>query len=233
MRNTAAKYSGASGASNSSSMIGLDRKLRTWCRLRTVSVAPPARPWRRGDDAGEKVAAEGRLEPIGERAQHLAAADVEQRQNAEEGDGQHRQHQQRIDAAAGQDAIGDLEQVDRHRQHQQVHEHRERRDDEERALGERVPLLQRRARGRDRLAGGCSGQLSRDSARSVTPPQPHGLAAKKAKTLRAPVPRSPCFAQQRARAVHKTRVRLPAALRPTATLPRTCPLLCQNVRGRP
>ena len=214
-------------------MIGLDRKLRTWCRLRTVSVAPPASPGR-GDDAGEQMAAEGRLQPVGERAQHLPAADVEQRQNAEEGDGQHRQHQQRIDAAAGQDAIGDLEQVDRHRQHQQVHEHRERRDGEERALGERAPLLQRRA-ARARPARGRMQRAPRVTVRGPSPhPQPHGLAAKKAKTLRAPVPRSPRFAQQCARAVHKAhRRRLPAALLLTATLPRMFPLLCQNVRGRP
>ena len=46
----------------------------------------------------------------------------------DEAERQQRQHDQRFDAAAGQDAIGDLEQVDRHRQHQQIDEDRKCRD---------------------------------------------------------------------------------------------------------
>ena len=69
------------------------------------------------------------------------------------------QHDERVQAAAGQDAIGNLEQVDRHRQHQQVDEDRENADGDEGAPRDLVPLLDGLAR-RRRCFRGRGGRAS-------------------------------------------------------------------------
>ena len=102
---------------------------------------------RRGrDDAGEHRAAEDGFHSRRQPAEHLAAQGVEQRQDQDESERQQRQHDQRVEAAAGQHAVGNLEQVDRHRQHEQVDEDRENADGDEGAQRDLVPLLEGVAR---------------------------------------------------------------------------------------
>ena len=95
------------------------------------------------NDARNHRPADDRLEAVGQRAQHLAAEDVDQRQYRDERDRQHRQHEQCVEAAAGQHAVGKLKQIQRQRQHQQVDEDREGADGGETALGDRTPATER------------------------------------------------------------------------------------------
>ena len=111
--------------------------------LRSGRTLPPSVAGASDDDGRQNRAAQHRLHARGEAAEHLPAHRIEQRQNADEAERHQRQHDERVEAVAGQNAIGDLEQVDRHRQHQQVDEHREHGDDDDGAAGDAAPLLQR------------------------------------------------------------------------------------------
>jgi hypothetical protein len=81
-------------------------------------------------------------EPRGQRAEHLSPEYVEQGQYREEHQRQHREHQQRVEAATGEHAVGNLEQVDRQGQHQDVDENREHGNGDEMVTCLAPPFLQ-------------------------------------------------------------------------------------------
>ena len=72
-----------------------------------------------------------------------------------------REHQQCFEAAARQHAVGDLEQVDRQREHQQIHHDRECRDRDQVRARDRAPGRQRVGRCNiiASLVAGCDARL--------------------------------------------------------------------------
>ena len=139
--------------------MGLDMNPRTWCRLRKGSMLPPSLA---GADA-TTLASTGppRIVSIlvasrpSTWRRRVSSSD-RTRMNPKRQKGQ---HDERVHAAAGQDAIGNLEQIDRHRQHEQVDEDRENADGDEGAQRDLVPLLDGFAR-RRRCFRGRGGRAS-------------------------------------------------------------------------
>ena len=108
----------------------------------------------------------------------------------DESECQQRQHDQRVQAAAGQDAIGDLEQVDRHRQHQQIDEDREHADRDERAASHAAPFLHGRLAVISRLLAearrGGAGERGRPGRHRVRDTEMRGLATCHARATNSP-----------------------------------------------
>ena len=95
------------------------------------------------DAARQHCAAEQGLHLGRKTPQHLPTQNVDDREDADERQRESRKHQQCFEAAARQHAVGYLEQVHRHREHQQIHDDRKCHDRDQVRARDRTPGGQR------------------------------------------------------------------------------------------